>query len=303
MNKQTLKQSKIGILGDPSLYDTHRIIPKHKGGDYVPGNVGVLAPVAHMQVHNNYREREESLDKLKVIMDDRLQILRSVNTFDNRLRAVKRGTDILDSKVILWLEEKLAEAKKILRSYDKDATEQLMLMRGNYPIIDIALAVDGVGPITVANMLVYVDISKARYASSLWAYVGYDKPSHERYKKNVSGGGNKTLRTALFATATSFIKRRNPYREIYDNAKRDYNVSENTVKSRNTQGNLIECAWKDVKDCHKHGAAIRKMMKHYLADLWYVWRTVEGLDTPLLYPEAKLGHKGIIRPEERGWVY
>ena len=66
---------------------------------------------------------------------------------------------------------------------------------------------------------------------------------------------------------------------------------------------LHEMAWKDVAPMHRHQAAIRKMMKHFLADFWYVWRTLEGLETPMLYPEAKLGHTGIVKPEERGWVF
>jgi hypothetical protein len=44
-------------------------------------------------------------------------------------------------------------------------------------------------------------------------------------------------------------------------------------------------------------------MKHFLADFWYVWRTEEGLETPNLYVEEKMGHKGIVRPEERGWEF
>jgi hypothetical protein len=103
--------------------------------------------------------------------------------------------------------------------------------------------------------------------------------------------------------AESFIKSRNVYRDIYDRTKQDLSVSEKTVESRNTQGKLITCMWKETKPSHRHGAAIRKMIKHFLADFWYVWRTVEGLDTPMLYPEAKLGHKGIVKPDERGWEF
>jgi hypothetical protein len=61
--------------------------------------------------------------------------------------------------------------------------------------------------------------------------------------------------------------------------------------------------WKDTKPCHRHGAAIRKLIKHLLADFWFVWRNLEGLPTRPLYVEEYLGHTGIIRPEERGWRY
>jgi hypothetical protein len=61
--------------------------------------------------------------------------------------------------------------------------------------------------------------------------------------------------------------------------------------------------WKDTKPCHRHGAAIRKMIKHFLADLWFVWRETENLPTTPLYVESVLGHTGIIKPEERGWIW
>ena len=61
--------------------------------------------------------------------------------------------------------------------------------------------------------------------------------------------------------------------------------------------------WSQTKPCHRHGAAIRKMIKHFLADFWFVWRTTEGLTTPNLYVEEKMGHANIVKPEERGWIY
>ena len=171
------------------------------------------------------------------------------------------------------------------------------------PIVKSAIQIKGLGAITIAYLLVYIDITKARYASSLWSYVGLDKASYERYTKGESGGGNKTLRTVLYTMADSMIKTRAIYRNIYDAEKTKLESSLKITKSRNTQGKLIECTWSETKPCHRHGAGIRKMIKHFLADFWLVWRTLEGLDTPCLYPEAKLGHTGIVKPEERGWVY
>jgi len=77
------------------------------------------------------------------------------------------------------------------------------------------------------------------------------------------------------------------------------------VKSRNTQGKLIECAWKDTKACHRQGAALRAIMKHILADYWYVGRTLMGLPTNPTYAEAILGKAGhkTIDPKTRGWKF
>lgn len=284
-----------------SLLDTDRINPKANGGTYTDKNTRIVNPVEHMKRHGNYKERQKELDELKTLMDAREQLRKLNNSANNRLMAMKRRTDVIDGKTEVFLLQQSDETKSELSKLDRRIEKHLKLIQ--FPIAHIALKIKGLGPITVAYMLVYIDIEKARYASSLWAYVGLDKPSYKRYEKNVSGGGNKTLRTALYAMAESFIKTKNVYREVYDNEKQKLEASEKVTMSRNTKGKLIECKWSETKPCHRHGAAIRKMIKHFLADFWYVWRTLEELDTPMLYPEAKLGHKGIIMPQERGWEF
>ena len=76
------------------------------------------------------------------------------------------------------------------------------------------------------------------------------------------------------------------------------NLDENRVKG------IIEKPWCETKPGHRDGAALRDVMKHFLADYWYVGRTLSGLPTTPLYPEAMLGgtHRTIM-PEERGWKY
>jgi hypothetical protein len=108
----------------------------------------------------------------------------------------------------------------------------------------------------------------------------------------------------LYTMADSQVKCRGPYREIYDRVKDRLSISEKVVRSRNTQGKEVEVAWKDAKPSHRHGAALRAVMKHFLADYWMVGRTLAGLDTSPLYPEAMLGgnHRTIM-PYERGWDY
>ena len=313
MSKEALKtkiskaqKNKCAITGkllkaDLSLMDTDRIDQKANGGIYTDENTRIVDPIAHMIRHGNYREREEQLDDLKVLIDGREQLRKSFNSDNNRMLAMKRGTDKLDEQTHSFIETKADETKKELSKIDRRIQKHLKNM--DHPIISAAFGIKGVGPITIAYMMSYIDIHKAQYASSLWKYCGYHVASHERYKKGMSGGGNKTLRTVLFTMADSFIKQRNVYRDIYDNEKKKLEASKKLTKSRNTQGKLIECAWMDTKPCHRHGAAIRKMIKHFLADWWFVHRTLEGLPTAPLYVEEKLGHTGIIKPKERGWIY
>lgn len=295
------KVSAKELAEETKLFDTDRIEPKAKGGIYTDENTRVLDPVAHMKRHFIYRERTPEMTQLKILIDGREQIRKLMNSLNNRLLAAKRGTDEMDPITQIWIREKIKETQSQIGKTDRRIEKYIKGL--NLPIVQSAIQIKGLGAMTIAYLIVYIDITKARYASSVWSYVGLDKPSHQRYTKGESGGGNKTLRTVLYTMGDSMIKTRAVYRDVYDGEKNKLENSMKVTQSRNTQGKLIECMWKDTKPCHRHGAALRKMIKHFLADFWYVWRTLEGLETPCLYPEAKLGHTGIVKPEERGWVY
>jgi hypothetical protein len=313
MSKVNLKKSKLdeatlsmltkaGEKFDLSLVDLDRVIPKTEGGEYTADNVRVLTPQDHMKRHGNFREREASLEVLKSLIDAREQMRKQVNSANNRLLAMRRQTDILDPNTIAFLEEQKELTESKLGKMDRRIEKFLKTM--DYPIIDVALGVMGVGPIIVAYLLTYVDIEKAKHASSLWSYVGLHRASYERYTKGESGGGNKNLRTMLYAWCSSIEKNvKSPYNEVYKNEKTKLENSQKVTKTRNTQGKLIEAKWCDVKAGHRRGAAIRKAIKHFLADFWKVWREMEGLEARALYPEEQLGHTGIVQPQERGWVY
>jgi hypothetical protein len=289
------------LAKETKLFDTDRIEPKAKGGIYTDENTRALDPVTHMKRHFIYRERTPELTQLKVLIDGREQIRKLMNSLNNRLLAAKRRTDEMDSVTEKWIKEQVKVTGSQLSKQDRRILKYIKGL--DLPIVKSALQIKGLGAMTIAYMLVYVNIAKAEYASSLWKYVGFDKPSHERYSKGESGGGNKTLRTVLYTMADSMIKTRAIYRDIYDSEKNKLENSEKITNSRNTQGKLIQCAWKDTKPCHRHGAAIRKMIKHFLADYWFVARTLEGLPTPDLYVAEKMGHTGIVKPIERGWKY
>lgn len=283
-------------------YDTHRKVPKRHGGTYTDEeNVLVTLPVLHQTEHGTLKIRDAELELLKILMDARLQISKLYMASENRILAYTRFTDHLDNNTLEWLQTNSAEMKKKLTAKEYQIMKYIKGM--NNPFVQSALKIEGLGALTIAFLLVYIDIKKAEYASALWKYVGLHTSSHERYTKGESGGGNKTLRTALYAFAISQIQQKGAYVDIYNNEKLKLSVSKKIVKTRNTQGQLIECMWCETKPSHRHGAAIRKMIKHFLADVWKVWRTFENLPTPFPYVQEKLGHTGIIQPEERGWIY
>lgn len=289
------------LAKETRLFDTDRIEPKAKGGIYTDENTRVVTPLAHMKRHYIYRERTPELTELKILIDGREHIRKLLNSLNNRLLASKRRTDEMDAITEKWIKEQVKITQSQLNKQDRRIEK---FIKGiDTPIVKSMMGIKGLGVITMAYLLTYIDIKKAEHASAMWSYVGFDKPSYERYTKGESGGGNKTLRTVLYTWADSGIKTKSIYREVYDREKLKLENSMKVTKSRNTQGKLIECMWKDTKPCHRHGAGMRKMIKHFLADLWFVWRTTEGLPTTPLYVESVLGHTGIIRPEERGWKF
>jgi len=315
--KKTISQKQNGqcalsgraLPKDTALFDTDRINEKFKGGTYTDENTRGLNPVTHMERHGNLRHRSPQLLELKSLIDAREQLRKVSNSASNRLLALERRTDDPDQRTKEWLEWNLEQVKKEMTIHDRRIVKSLK--DNPHPMVEIASKVSGIGPVTISYMLTYVDIEKADTVSSLWAYVGLDKPSHVRYEKNVKGGGNKTLRTVLYTMAESQMKgqsdislpRYKPYREVYDRAKAQKERSEALVKSRNTQGKLVEVMWKDTKKCHRHGHALRLVIKHFLSDWWFAHRTIEGLSVRPLYVEEKLHHTGIITAKERGWKF
>jgi len=293
------------IPEDSFLFDTHRLTPKVKGGTYGDiSNVEVVDPVEHMKIHGNLRERPEEFDKLKAIVDDRVQVMKLKNKINNQLKAFERRVDYSLRDIYEHLQEGLNRENKELGKRDRILEKAVKEIIQYDALAAAALLVPNVGPVIVANCIVYIDLKKARHASSLWKYVGVDKPRHKKYVKRESGGGNRTLLTVLYQMAECQMKGYGPYREIYDREKESRSVSEKITWSRNTEGKLIECVWKDTMPSHRHGHALRMVIKHFLADYWFVGRMLQGLPTNPSYAEAILGKEHrTISPRERGWKF
>jgi hypothetical protein len=323
-----------------SLVDTDRVVPKAEAGTYADENTRVLDPLTHMSRHGIRRTREEQLDHLKTLVDDRQQTIKLRNKVANQLLAYERHVDHVSEVTQSFLVETLEMIDTRLKTRTKDVLKAITAYGEVDQLAAVALAVPGLGPMTVAMLTVYIDLGgtfseadravientarlskkqpkayqgtgqpktvgmeKAASVSSLWAYAGLHKPSHQRHEKGVAGGGNTTLRCALWNMAVSMMKNRDcPYRNVYDRTKARLAASEKVVSSRNTQGKLVEVMWKDTKPSHRHGAALRAIMKHVLADYWMTGRQILGKDARPPYVQEKLGHSGIVAPRERGWI-
>lgn len=155
--------------------------------------------------------------------------------------------------------------------------------------------VRGVGPAMAGVIISEIDITAARYASSLWAYAGLDvgpdgrgrsrRKEHLVKRTYTDKDGNEAerdgitfnpfLKTKLIGVlGSSFLRAGGHYADIYRDYKHRLETSPAHVEK--TKG-------------HRHNMAIRYMVKMFLVDLYTNWRAIEGLPVEPPYSEAKLG--------------
>ena len=188
----------------------------------------------------------------------------------------------------------------LVQQYDKLITnEEEALKQLKYAVRDFDVyrnfleGVKGVGPMMAAVIISGFDIHKAEYASSLWAYAGLDvvkgagrsrKKEHlvettytdadGKEQKKMGISFNPFLKTKLIGVlGSSFVKTNGKYRDIYDDYK--HRVSNMPAHAKKSKG-------------HLHNMAVRYAVKRFLVDLYYNWRTMEGLPVADEYSKAKL---------------
>ncbi len=158
--------------------------------------------------------------------------------------------------------------------------------------------IKGIGPAMAGILISEIDITAAKYVSSLWKYAGLDvaadgkgrskRKEHLHEVEYTDRDGkvqtkmgitfNPFLKTKLVGVlATSFLRASNPkYSQIYNNYK--HRMEQHIV-------------YKEVTKKHRHNMAMRYMIKMFLKDLYMQWRRIEGLEVFNPYEEAKLGMK------------
>lgn len=168
--------------------------------------------------------------------------------------------------------------------------------------------IKGIGPAMAGVIISEIDIRKARYPSSLWAYAGLDvaadgqgrsrKKEHLRDIEYTDKDGkaatrvgitfNPFLKTKLLGVlASSFLRcKDSPYAEIYYDYKHrmESHAKYGIQNDKETDAN----GRKITSKLRRHNQAMRYMIKRFLVDLYKAWRPIEGLDVAPEYSEAKL---------------
>lgn len=221
------------------------------------------------------------------------KITDGVKTFPRQ--ASFKGDEVISTYTELCLISQYLD----LETSEQQHFNRLGAVLKEYPVYISFLAdVKGVGPALAGVIISEIDITKAKYPSSLWAYAGLDvardgkgrsrKKEHLVESEYTDKDGNQAkkmgitfnpfLKTKLIGVlGSSFLRAgENPYSKIYNDYK---NRLENHEK------------YKDVSKGHRHNMAIRYMVKRFLVDLHRNWRALEGLPVTEEYHDAKLGHK------------
>lgn len=203
------------------------------------------------------------------------------------------------------------------RAMEKDVEKKLERALRRMPIYDWLKEQKGIGTIAMGHICGSFDIYKADTVSKLWQYAGMNPGLVHGKKRKEKGDSfeiivtddfirgdkltfgyvapfNKALRTALLGVmGDGFIKSQNRYcMDFYYPRKQRLEQEENTVEEISKAGAKPKAvAWKDAKAAHRHRAAIRYMVKMFVADLYAAWRPLHGLNVRVPYQEEKLGHK------------
>jgi hypothetical protein len=203
------------------------------------------------------------------------------------------------------------------RAMERDVEKKLERALKRMPIYDWLKEQKGVGTIAMGHICGSFDIYKAETVSKLWQYAGMN-PGLVRGKVRKEKGDsfivevtdnfirgdkltagyvapfNKQLRTALLGVmGDGFIKAQNKYcMEFYYPMKTRLENESGTVDEISKAGAKAKAvAWKDAKLAHRHRAAIRYMVKMFIADLYAAWRPLHGLNVRKPYQEEYLNHK------------
>jgi len=172
----------------------------------------------------------------------------------------------------------------------------------------------GVGPAMAAVLISYLDPHKARHVSSFWKYAGLDVASdgaaRSRRKEHLvertyinKAGDEATrvgityepfLKTKLIGVlGSSFLRTGSPWRKTYDDYKNRIVNDPNRIKIDVSEWKKKHKAGEDMRKywppARINRAAIRYMVKMFLAEFWANWRKLEGLPVSDPYPVAKLG--------------
>jgi len=218
------------------------------------------------------------------------------------------GDEVISSYTELCLVSHYVSLEKA----EADHFRRLKGVVAECPIWKWLEGVRGIGPALAGVLISEIDISKARYPSSLWAFagldVGPDGAGRSRQAKHLvdrayqkSNGEaavrksitfNPWLKTKLLGVmAGQFLKQagKSPYAQFYHEYK--HRLESHAKYGIAHDGEVDEQCGGKIYKGRRHAMAQRAMIKLFLVDLYKAWRELAGLPVAPPYSEAKLQRK------------
>lgn len=240
------------------------------GGSYTEANTRLICLQCSWQLEGNepnsvYPEITAAYRTFKMWQDLAGSMRRRMLAFQGDLKETSRspymdGATLAElDELATYFEEQQKTHSKRMRALVRETDEWEAFLK----------EAPGCGETLAAFLLAQLDISKAKHASSLWAYFGYD-PS-EDYNR-----GKGQLKSVLYAALSISVctRKTSPYRHIYDRFK-DEEVS--------------------------HGGAVLRVIKIWLAHLWDNWRRHAGLPVSEPWVTENTEHSHVYRAADYGW--
>lgn len=211
-----------------------------------------------------------------------------------------------------------------LELLEQDAFKAVDKLCRHWSIYPWLRAQKGCGPTMAGVLIAYIDPHRAPTASSVWAWCGLSVvDGHaQRRQKGQKANFNPWLKSKVLAVlGGSLLKANSPWRKFYDDYKHrlqsqrlpvcgacgnkglvavEPEAGSSAVPAKqachNCNGGAGPIPWGN-SDGHRHNAAMRYMVKMFLAEFWKQWRTLEGLPVREPYAEQYLGLKHHTREE------
>lgn len=249
---------------------------------------------------------ELDADSLKLLDDLKLRHRRITDALiASKQKGPFPGDEIISTFTDYALVGEYVDMEKIEVSHFKQLGKALE----EVPIYTTFLRnIRGIGPAMAGVIVSEIDIAKAKYPSSLWAYAGLDvgsdglgrsrRAEHLVKREYVDRNGeikerngityNPWLKTKLMGVlAASFLRSKSPYAALYVQYR--HRIETDTARTCvDKPGNHRDATWTKMR---RHQAAQRYIVKAFLRDLYVAWRTLEGLPVAPPYSEAKQGHR------------
>lgn len=198
--------------------------------------------------------------------------------------------------------------------FENEAKKALDKFSTSHPVGRWMRSIDGIGPVTSAGLLAFVDINICNTAGKLWAFAGLEPGS--KPKKGQKLTYNPQLKKLCYIIGEGFIKVSGKEtalyghiykeRKLYEQGKNeagDYRTQAESILDTRNIGEDTE-AIKHLRagkltPAHIHARARRyavKMFLSHLQQVWYEWEFGEPAPKP--FAIAHLGHVDIIKPEK-----